>query len=116
MFIHREDTVTTPTTESTERFSLIIHHLSDLHFQQTSQSDQAALVKYAQYLLGQPREKRPSIVVITGDLTANGNRNELETVASNLKIAFPEWSGNLKQHIYVVPGPHDVCWTGAKPP
>ncbi len=146
--------MTTQHTEAAERTVIIIHHLSDLHFQQTppsqeqqtkkvrkqqrtlpttheqpaaqpsqeqqatqtSQREQNALVKYNNYLLKQPRDKRPSIVVITGDLTANGDRNELATVAENLKIAFPEWGGDLKRHIYVVPGPHDVCWTGSFPP
>src|SRR5262249_5151912 len=90
---------------------LIIHHLSDLHFKPNAQSPQhMALIKYAGYLNSLPAEKRPDLVVITGDLTHTGEMNDLRTVATILRTDFPIWASDLAQRIFVVPGPRDVNW------
>jgi hypothetical protein len=103
--------------ESPEAKKLIIHHLSDLHYRHDDQGNSNnPLISYALYLQELPEERQPSIVIITGDITENGTINDLETVASNLRVAFPKWAGHLDEHICVVPGPHDICWTSPNRP
>jgi 3',5'-cyclic AMP phosphodiesterase CpdA len=95
---------------------IIIHHLSDLHFRQQSDSSRTSsqghdpLVKYRGYLEGLPPERRPDLIVITGDLTATGHPNDLSTIATILRNHFPKWDKDLAHHVFVVPGPRDVSW------
>ena len=97
---------------------IIIHHLSDLHYEDTPQgkNKKNVLVKYRGYLENLPEERRPDIIVITGDLTAFGKKQDLKTVATILRNWFPKWENSLKQHVIVVPGPHDVNWEGEELP
>jgi 3',5'-cyclic AMP phosphodiesterase CpdA len=110
-------TMSLPQRTSSEGQRLIIHHLSDLHFKPDPQSSEhMALINYAGYLNGLPIEKRPNLVVITGDLTHTGEMNDLRTVATILRTDFPSWVNQLAQRIFVVPGPRDVNWEGAGVP
>lgn len=98
------------------RQRIIIHHLSDLHYRQQSDTSRASsqgqdpLVKYRGYLEGLPPERRPHLIVITGDLTATGSPTDLNTIATILRNDFPKWDKDLARHIFVVPGPRDISW------
>lgn len=97
---------------------IIIHHLSDLHYQQLPQGkSDNPLIRYRGYLDQQP-DRRPDLIVVTGDLTATGNTNDLRAIADMLRVQFSAsaWAGTLAQHIFVVPGPRDVNWEGKNPP
>jgi predicted phosphodiesterase/GAF domain-containing protein len=99
------------------RNRIVIHHLSDLHYAQESQgSEPDALDRYKGYLETLKAEDRPSLVVITGDVTSTGNRSDLNTVAEILRKGFPRWVGDLADHIFVVPGPRDINWEDGKEP
>jgi hypothetical protein len=105
--------MSSPQRAPSEGQRLIIHHLSDLHFEPDPQSrEHMALINYAGYLNGLPQEKRPNLVVITGDLTHTGEMHDLRTVATILRTDFPTWAGELARRIFVVPGPRDVNWEG----
>jgi hypothetical protein len=96
---------------------IIIHHLSDLHYQQESHgSKDNPLVRYRGYLEQLEPARRPTLIVITGDLTATGNQDDLRTVAEVLRNDFPSWHSELSNHIFVVPGPRDFNWEGTDPP
>ena len=103
-----------PTPQAYQR--VIIHHLSDLHYQQTRSSNDNPLTRYMGYLDQLEPAKRPVLLVITGDLTATGDANDLRTVAELLRNRFPAWAGDLASHIFVVPGPRDINWEGADAP
>lgn len=96
---------------------IIIHHLSDLHYQQDSHgSNDHPLVRYRGYLEQLEPARRPTLIVITGDLTATGHKDDLRTVAEVLRNDFPLWDAALSNHIFVVPGPRDFNWEGTDPP
>lgn len=105
-----------PKTDFSEGQRLIIHHLSDLHFMPDPQSQEhMAFINYAKYLNSLTPDKRPNLVIITGDLTCTGEMNDLRTVATLLRAAFPNWADQLSQRIIVVPGPRDVNWENGIP-
>jgi DNA repair exonuclease SbcCD nuclease subunit len=104
---------------------ITIHHLSDLHYQHRSQADRGGdaaitnddlLVKYRGYLERLEPDRRPDLIVITGDLTSTGGASDLSTVREIIRNDFPSWAGTLAEHIFVVPGPRDVNWEGKEPP
>src|SRR5260221_5200294 len=96
---------------------IVIHHLSDLHYQQESRNTSVdPLVQYRGYLEELDPERRPSLIVITGDVTATGAKSDLSTVAEILRNGFPKWAAELSRHIIIVPGPRDVNWEGTDPP
>jgi 3',5'-cyclic AMP phosphodiesterase CpdA len=94
------------------RQRIIIHHLSDLHYEQGTENP---LVPYSRFLQRLEDDQRPDLVVITGDLTATGVKRDLNTVAALLRQQFPSWT-DPASHIYVVPGPRDINWEGNDPP
>jgi len=71
----------------------VIVQVSDLHF---GGEDEAALSAVAAFV----KEKRPDVVVATGDLALSGERAELEA-------AF-EWLRLLPAPVVATPGNHDV--------
>lgn len=95
---------------------LIIHHLSDIKYQDSATEDGSArrqrdiLVQYSGYLKSLPDDRWPEIVVITGDISASGAKQDLRAVANFFANSFPKWAGKLDQHIFVVPGASDVDW------
>ena len=96
---------------------IVIHHLSDLHYQQESSKNGVdPLVRYRGYLEELRPERRPDLLVITGDVTATGAASDLNTVVAILRSGFPKWESELAQHIIIVPGPRDVNWEGSEPP
>jgi len=104
---------------------ITIHHLSDLHYQHRSQANTGGdaaitnddlLVKYRGYLERLEPDRRPDLIVITGDLTSTGGISDLSTVREIIRNDFPSWAGELSKHIFVVPGPRDVNWEGKDPP
>jgi hypothetical protein len=109
---------------STATPHIIIHHLSDLHYQHRSRASTGVvtppkddlLVKYRGYLERLEPDRRPDLLVITGDLTTTGSAGDLGTVQEILRNDFPSWAGELAEHIIVVPGPRDVNWEGTDPP
>src|SRR5215468_10414128 len=110
-------TMASPQHDSLDGQRLVIHHLSDLHFRPDPQSrEHMALINYAGYLNSLSPEKRPNLVVVTGDLTYTGEMNDLRTVATILRTDFPSWVNQLAHRIFVVPGPRDVNWEGAGVP
>lgn len=93
---------------------IILHHLSGLHYEDTPANRQdSILVRYKGYLELAPEDHRPDLVVITGDLTATGRRQDLTAVAITLRACFPTWLGQLDKHVFIVPGPRDVNWENA---
>lgn len=96
--------------ESSRR--LVIHHLSDIHYQITG-SNQAnqALIKYNAFIKTLADDRAPTLVVVTGDLTASGAPDDLRYIAAHLASAFPRWQGDeLQRRVVVVPGPRDLTW------
>lgn len=93
---------------------LILHHLSDVRYSESVEegsNNNNILVQYQRYLLTErARERYPDIVVITGDLTTNGTRAELSAVMNTLRACFATWKDSLNEHVFIVPGPHDVNW------
>lgn len=90
---------------------LILHHLSDLQYEQVEghrQNDM--LVKYQNHLASLPPDRRPDLVVITGNLTTTGKKNDLGAVAAALRMCFSSWAGRLHERVFIVPGPQDVNW------
>jgi predicted phosphodiesterase len=97
--------------KSTFNRRVILHHLSDIRFTSTDGSSRDdVLVKYQRYLEELTDDREPDLVVITGDLTERGTRTELNAVAVALQICFSRWSEHLDEHVFIVPGPHDVNW------
>ena len=68
------------------------------------------LVSYQRYLGTLPVERRPDIVVITGNLTTSGKAKDLRAVATTLRICFSSWENHLHERVFIVPGPRDVNW------
>lgn len=98
------------------RRKLIVHHLSDLQYEDTGGSSQHdMLVRYQRYFGGLPEERRPDIVVITGNLTATGKAKDLREVAIKLEAYFNLWADHLHEHVFIVPGPRDVRWEDGVP-
>ncbi len=104
-----------PVPTSSGRQRVIIHHLSDLHYQQEVRGKDNSLVQYSGYLERLEPSRRPDLIVITGDLTSSGTKGELSTVAEILRHNFPAWAADLSDHIFVVPGPRDFNWEGTDP-
>jgi 3',5'-cyclic AMP phosphodiesterase CpdA len=113
-----------PSTQQAEpaQQRIVIHHLSDLHFQQRPANShepgtrQDPLVRYRGFLEGLPPDRRPDLIAITGDLTTTGDKYDLATIASILRNDFPRWDTELAHHIFIVPGPRDVSWEGTGKP
>ncbi len=96
---------------------IILHHLSDLHYEDTPEGKKKdILVKYKGYLEKLPVERRPDVIVITGDLTATGTKADIKTVATILHTCFPTWATRLHEHVFIVPGPRDINWEGTTSP
>src|SRR5260370_3808088 len=102
-----------------------IPHLAGLHYQHRSEASAGGdavsttdelLVKYRGYLERLEADRRPDLIVITGDLTSTGGTSDLSTVREIIRNDFPSWAGTLAEHIFVVPGPRDVNWEGKDPP
>lgn len=97
---------------------IVVHHLSDVRHTESGNEGTRNnfLTRYQVYLHDDrlPREQYPDFVVVTGDLTRNGTRAELRSLAEALSLCFAEWENNLHKHIVVVPGPHDVNWESDK--
>jgi hypothetical protein len=92
---------------------VIIHQLADLH-RSRSAGGRSALEAYAQRLYYLPADQQPDVIIVIGDLTLTGNRDELRDAANDLRqIARARQWDELaqRQRIFVVPGPHDIDWT-----
>ncbi|HZC04228.1 MAG TPA: hypothetical protein VE338_01170 [Ktedonobacterales bacterium] len=89
---------------------IIVHHLSDLNHQENRVSTDNKLVTYQRYLGGLPDDRYPDVVVITGNLTATGTKEDLSAVMTMLRSGFPHWDGQLYEHVFIVPGPQDFNW------
>ena len=91
---------------------LILHHLSDLQYEQVEghrQNDM--LVSYQNHLAGLPPDRRPDLVVITGNLTTTGKKTDLDAAAWALRMCFSLlWTGHLHERVFIVPGPQDMNW------
>lgn len=91
--------------------TLIIHHCSDLH-RGRSAGGRHALDLYSQRLRYLPAERQPNLLIVTGDLTVAGTRDELHEAAYALRHITMQWEElALRQHVFVVPGPHDIDWS-----
>lgn len=96
---------------ASSRRQLIVHHLSGLEYEDTIENHQNdMLVRYQRYLGSLPVERRPDIVVITGNLTSTGKTRDLRAVATTLRICFSSWANQLHERVFIVPGPRDVSW------
>ncbi len=92
---------------------LVIHHLSDLH-RARSAGGRSALETYMQRLYQMPPEQHPQVIIITGDLTLTGSRDELREAASDIRNLARRWDDLARrQHVFVLPGPHDIDWNAA---
>lgn len=89
---------------------VIVHHLSDLNYEENTNSTNNKLLTYLRYLEGLPDPLYPDVVVITGNLTKNGTVQELQAVSNRLVAGFSRWDGHLREHIFIVPGPQDINW------
>jgi len=90
--------------------SLIIHHLSDIHMGRVTGS-RSAIEDYLQYLSDLPNDKRPHLLIITGDLTLLGSAIELREAALAIRnIMQRSADGSDRQRLFIVPGPHDIDW------
>lgn len=93
--------------------TIIVHHLSDPHRGRTSGA-RHPLDLYVQRHRRLPAEKKPNLIVITGDLTVSGTRDELREVAQALQSLAQDYDDlNPRQRVLVVPGPHDLDWANA---
>lgn len=88
---------------------IIIHHLSDLRYRDRTEQRER-LFRYRGYLDNLTADRRPTLVVITGDLTESGKQEDLRAVANILATCFPDWANKLNEHIFVIPGVRDVNW------
>jgi 3',5'-cyclic AMP phosphodiesterase CpdA len=92
--------------------TVIIHHLSDLYRAATPDVPQL-LNDYAVRLANQA-SRRPHILVITGNITQSGKSDELQDFVkaiTTLATSTLQWDATkLHEHIFVVPGPHDIDW------
>lgn len=68
-------------------------HLTDLHF---GCEDKAALTAAAKYI----QERKPSAVIVTGDISKDGLQNELDNACA--------WMRDLGAPTMLTPGNHDV--------
>lgn len=99
--------VVPPPTQDT----LIIHHLSDLH-RGRIEGGRHALAAYGHRLYHLPPEKQPHLLIITGDLTLSGTRDELHEAADAIRNMTMRWDDmTRRQRVFVVPGPHDIDWS-----
>lgn len=92
---------------------VIMHQLADLH-RSRSATGHSALEAYAQRLYYLPAEQQPDVIIVIGDLTLTGSRDELRDAANDLRsIARARQWDDLaqRQRIFVVPGPHDIDWS-----
>ena len=89
---------------------VIVHHLSDLNYQENTENPDNRLLTYQRYLLGLPPDRYPDVIVITGNLTASGTEKQLAAVKDMLLAGFSRWDGRLHEHIFIVPGPQDINW------
>ncbi len=95
--------------------TIIIHHLADLHRGRGGDT-RHALDSYIQRQRRLPPERQPNILIIAGDLTASGAREEVREAALALRNLTIQWEDlAMRQHIFIVPGPHDIDWTVQNP-
>jgi 3',5'-cyclic AMP phosphodiesterase CpdA len=89
---------------------LIIHHLSDAHHGKIS-GGRSSLDQYADQLVRLPAERQPDLLIVTGDVTLFGTRDELREAARAIQHIL-RYSGDIsrRQQAFVVPGPHDIDW------
>lgn len=98
------------------RRQLIVHHLSDLQYEDVAEHQQnKMLVRYQRHLGGLLPARHPDVVVITGNLTTTGKANDLRAVATALHICFASWEKELHKRVFIVPGPRDVNWEDGSP-
>lgn len=97
-----------PPTPSKDVNRIVIHHLSDLRYQD-GKDQHRTLIRYRRYL-DTIKGHGPDIVVVTGDITESGKQHDLRAVANFLATCFPQWQNELHKHIFVVPGVRDVNW------
>jgi|GEM_PF-5059014 len=96
--------------------TVIIHHLSDLHFNTKSgTTGNQALIHYSNYRKKLTKEQSPQIVIFTGDLTDSGSKDDFNPVSFSLRASFSHWNNNFKEHIFLVPGQNDIDWVDGKP-
>ena len=99
-----------PTTPVSPDEKVIIHHLSDLHRGRTA-GGRHALENYAHRLAYLPADQQPHMLIITGDLTLAGSRDELHEVAADIRNLTVKWDEfTRRQRVFVIPGPHDIDW------
>ena len=87
--------------------TLIIHHISDPHYGRIG-GEAHPLERYESQVARLPDEKQPHLLIITGDLTLTGSREELREAAIHIRGAL---RANHQQRVFVVPGPHDIDWS-----
>lgn len=98
-----------PTSVSPEE-RVIIHHLSDLHRGRTT-GGRHALENYSHRLFHLKPEEQPQLLIITGDLTQAGTRDELHEAAAEIRNMTVRWDElTRRQRVFIVPGPHDIDW------
>jgi predicted MPP superfamily phosphohydrolase/energy-coupling factor transporter ATP-binding protein EcfA2 len=98
------------TLEELATKSLTWMHLSDLHVHGESwQQDHVldTLVRDLPKLLGD-RELRPDLLFVTGDVAARGQRNEYDGAFIVLEQIAKLLGLDRRQHVFMVPGNHDV--------
>src|SRR5258708_19484917 len=90
---------------------ITIHHLSDLHYQHRSQATTGGdavitnddlLVKYRGYLERLEPDRRPDLIVITGNLTSTGGPNDLRPVREIIRNDFPTSPAPLPPPIFLL--------------
>jgi predicted phosphodiesterase len=92
---------------------VVIHQLADLH-RSRSTTGRSALEAYTQRLYYLPAEQQPDVIIVIGDLTLTGSRDELREAANDLRSIAQarQWDAIAqRQRIFVVPGPHDIDWS-----
>src|SRR5579884_2341234 len=88
--------------------TLIIHHLSDPHYGRIG-NEVHPLEQYKATIARLPEEKQPHLIIITGDVTLTGTREELREAAIHIRGAMQ--ATKHQQRVFIVPGPHDIDWT-----
>lgn len=91
---------------------LNILHLSDLHFSQKEKSDLLiigkALLNDLNHLIQTKNDLKPDLILFTGDLVFDGNRNDFYTAWNEFMKPISDSLNLDNNQIYFCPGNHDI--------
>ncbi len=89
----------------------VILHITDLHFSQDSTAEndarKIALSTVIQTILDQPREWRPTVICLTGDIARRGKDTDFK-IAEAWLLSLLEKLSLEKAALFICPGNHDI--------